>query len=98
MDIEEQNQNIIYNLCMPIQHHKDTLRTVACNSQGLVVTGSFDKTCAFYQCNEKGDYHEGSYLQVTNYSIAILVIIASTNYVNYHDVRDRPFTLVIQII
>ena len=50
------------------------------------------------ECNEKGDYHEGSYLQVTNYSIAILVIIASTNYVNYHDVRDRPFTLVIQII
>ena len=56
MDIEQQNQNIIYNLCMPIQHHKDTLRTVTCNSLGLVLTGSFDKTCAFYQCNEKGDY------------------------------------------
>lgn len=54
MDIE--TQNIIYNLCMPIQHHKDTLRTVSCNSKGLVLTGSFDKTCAFYQCNEKGDY------------------------------------------
>ena len=57
MDIEEQNQNIIYNLCMPIQHHKDTLRTVTCNSQGLVLTGSFDKTCAFYQCNQKGEYN-----------------------------------------
>ena len=54
--MEQAKKNIIYNLCMPIQHHKDTLRTVACNSNGLVVTGSFDKTCAFYQCDEKGSY------------------------------------------
>ena len=47
MKIEDPYQNVIYNLSIPIQHHKDTLRTVACNNNGLVVTGSFDKTCAF---------------------------------------------------
>ena len=56
MEIEDSNQNIVYNLCMPIQHHKDTLRTVACNNNGLVVTGSFDKTCAFYQSDSSGKY------------------------------------------
>ena len=49
---------------MPIQHHKDTLRTVACNNNGLVVTGSFDKTCAFYQCDSKGNYN---FLKDTHY-------------------------------
>ena len=64
MEIDDLNQNIIYNLCMPIQHHKDTLRTVACNNNGLVVTGSFDRTCAFYQCDSKGNYN---YLKDTHY-------------------------------
>ena len=53
-------------------------------------------TCeCFYKvldCNGKVDYNEGSYLQVTNYTTAILVITASTNYVNYHDVSARPST------
>ena len=74
MDIEVQNQNIIYNLVMPIQHHKDTLRTVACNSKGLVVTGSFDKTCAFYQCDEKGSY---SFLKDTFYHDDYIYVVKS---------------------
>ena len=44
----DSNQNIIYNLSILIQHHKDTLRIVTCNNNGLVVTGSFDKSCAFF--------------------------------------------------
>ena len=40
--------------------------------------------------NEKFDYHESNYLQVTNYKTAILVITASINYVNYHDDSVRP--------
>lgn len=44
------------------------------------------------ECNGKVDYSEGSYLQVTNYTTAIIVITASTNYVNYHDVSTRPST------
>jgi len=74
MDIDDQNQNIIYNLVMPIQHHKDTLRTVACNSKGLVVTGSFDKTCAFYQCDEKGSY---SFLKDTFYHDDYIYVVKS---------------------
>ena len=81
MDIEEQNQNIIYNLCMPIQHHKDTLRTVTCNSQGLVLTGSFDKTCAFYQCNQKGEYN---FIKDTFYHDDFIYTVKS-------DVLDRGF-------
>ena len=54
---DDSNLNLMYNLSMPIQHHKDTLRTVACNNNGLVVTGSFDKTCAFYQSDGTGKYN-----------------------------------------
>ena len=83
MDIEQenQNQNIIYNLCMPIQHHKDTLRTVTCNSKGLVLTGSFDKTCAFYQCDEKGNY---SFIKDTFYHDDYIYVVKS-------DILDRGF-------
>ncbi|MCQ2820469.1 MAG: WD repeat PLAP family protein [archaeon] len=37
-----------YNLSASITHHKGNLRTVCCNGNGLVLTGSFDKTCAFF--------------------------------------------------
>ena len=72
MEIDDLNQNIIYNLCMPIQHHKDTLRTVACNNNGLVVTGSFDRTCAFYQCDSKGNYN---FLKDTHYHDDFIYIV-----------------------
>ena len=54
--MDEQLNSVIYNLSIPIQHHKDTLRTVTCNENGLVLTGSFDKTCAFYQCDGSNNY------------------------------------------
>ena len=79
--MEQSKNNIIYNLCMPIQHHKDTLRTVACNSNGLVVTGSFDKTCAFYQCDEKGSY---SFIKDTFYHDDYIYTVKA-------DVLDRGF-------
>ena len=79
MDID--NQSIIYNLIMPIQHHKDTLRTVACNNNGLVVTGSFDKTCAFYQCDSTGKY---TFLKDTNYHDDYIYTVKS-------DVLDHGF-------
>ena len=79
MDID--NQSIIYNLSMPIQHHKDTLRTVACNNNGLVVTGSFDKTCAFYQCDSTGKY---TFLKDTNYHDDYIYTVKS-------DVLDHGF-------
>ena len=66
---------------MPIQHHKDTLRTVTCNSQGLVLTGSFDKTCAFYQCNQKGEYN---FIKDTFYHDDFIYTVKS-------DVLDRGF-------
>ena len=72
MEIDDLNQNIIYNLCMPIQHHKDTLRIVACNNNGLVVTGSFDRTCAFYQCDSKGNYN---FLKDTHYHDDFIYIV-----------------------
>ena len=81
MEIDEPNQNIIYNLSIPIQHHKDTLRTVACNNNGLVVTGSFDKTCAFYQCDSKGNY---TFLKDTYYHDDYIYIVRS-------DVLDHGF-------
>ena len=45
-----------YILSSSHQHHKDTLRTVACNSYGLILTGSFDKTCSFFQSTSDGKY------------------------------------------
>ena len=80
MDIET-SQNIIYNLSMPIQHHKDTLRTVTCNNNGLVVTGSFDKSCAFYQCDISGNY---TFLKDTHYHDDYIYTVKS-------DVLDRGF-------
>ena len=79
--MEEINDNIIYNLSMPIQHHKDTLRTVACNKNGLVVTGSFDKSCAFYQCDSKGNY---TFLKDTHYHDDYVYTVRA-------DVLDRGF-------
>ena len=73
--------DIVYNLSMPIQHHKDTLRTVACNNNGLVVTGSFDKTCAFYQCDSTGKY---TFLKDTNYHDDYIYTVKS-------DVLDHGF-------
>ena len=81
MEIEDQYQNVIYNLSIPIQHHKDTLRTVACNNNGLVVTGSFDKTCAFYQCDSNGKY---TFLKDTHYHDDYIYIVRS-------DVLDHGF-------
>ena len=81
MEIDESNQNVIYNLSIPIQHHKDTLRTVSCNNKGLVVTGSFDKTCAFYQCDSNGDY---KFLKDTKYHDDYIYIVRS-------DVLDHGF-------
>ena len=81
MEIEDQYQNVIYNLSIPIQHHKDTLRTVACNNNGLVVTGSFDKTFAFYQCDSKDKY---AFLKDTHYHDDYIYIVRS-------DVLDHGF-------
>ena len=81
MEIDDPNQNIIYNLSIPIQHHKDTLRTVSCNNNGLVVTGSFDKTCAFYQCDSNGNY---TFLKDTHYHDDYIYIVRT-------DVLDHGF-------
>lgn len=37
-----------YNLSQSINHHQKTLRAVACNSKGTIVTGSFEKKCSFF--------------------------------------------------
>ena len=56
--MDEQTSSTIYNLSIPIQHHKDTLRTVTCNENGLVLSGSFDKTCSFFQYEDSnGSYN-----------------------------------------
>ena len=81
MEIEEPNQNIIYNLSIPIQHHKDALRSVTCNNNGLVVTGSFDKTCAFYQSDSKGEY---TFLKDTHYHDSFIYTVRT-------DVLDHGF-------
>ena len=82
MDIEsDSNQNIIYNLSMSIQHHKDTLRTIACNNNGLVLTGSFDKSCAFYQCDSNGTYN---FIKDTRYHDDYIYTVKS-------DVLDQGF-------
>ena len=60
----EFSSKLIYNLSQSIAHHKDTLRTIACNNKGLLVTGSFDKNCSFFQSNEDGNYE---FLKDTNY-------------------------------
>jgi hypothetical protein len=52
----EFSSKLIYNLSQSIAHHKDTLRTIACNNKGLLVTGSFDKNCSFFQSTEDGNY------------------------------------------
>ena len=80
MDIDS-NQNIVYNLSMSIQHHKDTLRTLSCNNKGLLVTGSFDKSCAFYQCDSSGTY---TFLKDTSYHDDYIYTVKS-------DVLDRGF-------
>ncbi len=80
MDIDS-NQNIVYNLSMSIQHHKDTLRTLSCNNKGLLVTGSFDKSCAFYQCDSSGTY---TFLKDTTYHDDYIYTVKS-------DVLDRGF-------
>ena len=80
MDIDS-NQNIVYNLSMSIQHHKDTLRTLSCNNKGLLVTGSFDKSCAFYQCDSTGTY---TFLKDTRYHDDYIYTVKS-------DVLDRGF-------
>ena len=58
------DSNVLYNLSSTYQHHKDTLRSVACNSNGLIVTGSFDKTCSFFQSTLDGTY---TFLKDTKY-------------------------------
>jgi phospholipase A-2-activating protein len=57
--------NDIYNLSQNIEHHKNTLRSISANSNGIVVTGSFDKTCGFmkrtdgvYNFYKDTKYHE----------------------------------------
>lgn len=44
----EQNENI-YNLAQSIYHHKNIVRTITVNSLNLAVSGSFDKSCAYFQ-------------------------------------------------
>jgi phospholipase A-2-activating protein len=63
----------IYNLSQSVYHHKNILRTVACNSKGVVVTGSFDKTCAFFaRTDENGPY---IHLKSTNYHDDYIYIV-----------------------
>lgn len=65
VDSDFSNQNDTYNLSQQILHHKNILRTIACNNKGIVVTGSFDKSCAFfYRTEENGPY---VHLRDTNY-------------------------------
>ena len=74
MDIEESNQNRIYNLSIPIQHHKNRVRSISCNNNGLVVTGSFDKSCAIFQFNSNGEY---TFLKDTHYHDDDIYIVRS---------------------
>ena len=63
----EKEHNEIYNLSSSIYHHKNILRTISCNGNGIVVTGSFDKTCSYFTWSEEAggyihqkdtDYHD----------------------------------------
>ena len=54
---------------------------MACNNNGLVVTGSFDKTCAFFQCDSTGKY---TFLKDTNYHDDYIYTVKS-------DVLDHGF-------
>ena len=57
MNFNESEITDTYNLSQSIFHHKNILRTIASNNKGIVVTGSFDKTCAFFtQTEENGPY------------------------------------------
>ena len=51
-----ENEFDVYNLSQSIYHHKNTLRSITSNSFGLVVTGSYDKTCAYLK-KELGIYN-----------------------------------------
>ena len=63
----------VYNLSQSIQHHKNILRTVACNNKGIVVSGSFDKTCAFFmKTEENGPY---VHMKSTNYHDDYIYIV-----------------------
>jgi phospholipase A-2-activating protein len=71
----EKEESDIYNLSSSIYHHKNILRTISCNGNGLVVTGSFDKTCSYFSWSE-GD---GSYIHLkdTNYHDDYVYVVRS---------------------
>ena len=71
----------IYNLSSSLNHHQNIVRTVACNSQGLVCTGSFDKKCSFFQSESNGVY---TFIKDTNYHDDYIYVVKS-------DVKDRGF-------
>jgi len=89
----EKANSDIYNLSSSIYHHKNILRTIACNGTGVVVTGSFDKTCAFFSWSE-GD---GGYIHLrdTNYHDDYVYVVRSeiNNNGFFSGSKDRKIIL-----
>jgi phospholipase A-2-activating protein len=77
------NQEVdTYNISESIYHHKNILRTISCNGLGIVVSGAFDKTCAYFTRSEE----TGSYIHLkdTSYHEDYVYIVRS-------DIKDRGF-------
>lgn len=77
-----QKDSDIYNLSQSLFHHKNILRTITMNSKGLVVTGSFDKTCAFFGRREETGPYE--FLKETKYHDDYVYVVRA-------DIKDRGF-------
>ena len=70
-----------YNLSISFSHHSNILRSVACNQNGLIVTGAFDKMCSFIQTNPDNTY---SFIKNTNYHDDYI-------YTVYPEISNRGF-------
>lgn len=54
----------IFNLTQSVHHHQNILRTITNNAYNTVVSGSFDKTCAFFTKDKTNLY---SFIKDTHY-------------------------------